>query len=133
MEFNLQIFKEFLVVYYFSIWNNLSAFAMQPPPLEVVMAEDSLQKRSNAFNQSSSSSRSDTEFQSSEQVAKLEFTAMLLAKAEALSSVAMRDAFIKSSPWERHHYIATVKELIVSSREQLDDVLSASRQSKLEE
>jgi hypothetical protein len=86
------------------------------------------------MNQSSSfSSRSHAEFQSSEKVAKLQFMAALLAKAEALSSVAMRDAFIESPPWERHHYMAAVNELIVSSREQLGDVLSASSQSKLEE
>jgi hypothetical protein len=97
------------------------------------MGDSTLTERGSTFNQSSSSSRSRAEFQSSEKVAKLQFMATLLAKADALSSVAMRDAFIKSPPWERHHFMAAVNELIVSSREQLDDVLSASGQRKPEE
>lgn len=97
------------------------------------MAEDTLAERDSAFNQSSSfSARSRVAVQSS-RVAKLEFTAMLLAQADALSAVALRDAFHESSASERHHYLAALNELIVASREQLDDVLATSRQNKSEE
>jgi hypothetical protein len=91
------------------------------------MGKDTLAERGDAFNQLSSSSPSREAFQSSEKVAKLEFVALLLARADALSAVALRDAFGESCQAERHHYMAALNELIVASREQLDDVLAKGK------
>jgi hypothetical protein len=96
------------------------------------MAEDTLAERDPTFNQSSSS-RSRVAFILSERIAKLEFIALLMAKADALVSVALRDAFADALPAERHHFLAALQELIGASRDQLDDVLSSLRQSKSDE
>lgn len=97
------------------------------------MARDTLAERDSTFNQLSASSRSRAGFHSSERIAKLEWVAMLLAQADALSSVALRDAFHESTSSERHHFLAALNELIETSREQLDDVLASSRHHKVEE
>lgn len=97
------------------------------------MAKDRITERGDVFNQLSSSSTSHKAFQAADRSAKLEFTAMLLAKADALSAVALRDAFIDSDPAEQHHYLAALNELIVASREQLDDVLTGSHSVESEQ
>lgn len=96
------------------------------------MADDSLTKRGNPFNQLSSSVCSREAFQSSERKAKLEFTSMLLAQADALSSVALSNALSECSHSERGHYLTALHELIVAAREQLDDALSAADSEKQE-
>ena len=99
------------------------------------MAKSTLAERGDTFNQLSFSSarRSRAASQSSERLAKLEFAAALLAKADALSTVALRDAFSESSPSERHHYLAALNELIVAAREQLDDALNTSSNAPAED
>jgi hypothetical protein len=95
------------------------------------MARCRITERNDTFNQLSSSSSSTDTFQVSEHIAKLESIALLMAQAEALSAVSMRDGFRGSSQSEQYHYSMTLNELIVTSREQLDDELSISRQNKL--
>lgn len=88
------------------------------------MAKKTLTEHNDAFNQVDSPvSPRDLAFQSAENIEKLEFMALLLAKADALSTVALRDTLSESSNSERHHYLAALNELVVASREQLEDLL----------
>jgi hypothetical protein len=98
----------------------------------IVMAEDTLAERDPAFNQSSNSSHSHSALQP-ESIAKLESMALLLAKAESLSSVALRDAFLDSSIPERHHYLVALNDLLVAACEKLSGVLAAARQRQVKE
>lgn len=91
------------------------------------MADDTLAERNPTFNQLSSHSRSRASFQSSEQVAKVEFAVSLLAKAEALSAITLTNALDEFTLFQRHHYYAILDELITAAHEQLDDFLTSTR------
>lgn len=88
------------------------------------MARNSLAERRSTFNQLSNSSRSKTAFQLEELRDKLEFVASLLARAEALSHVALTsDSLHECTTLQRHHYLTAIDELVIAANEQLDDVI----------
>lgn len=89
------------------------------------MAEDSLSERGHSFNQLSLSSRA--AFQFSERIANLEEAVSLLAKAKALTAVAIPHAFDKCSHAERYYYLAVLNELLEAAAEQIDEALDGLR------
>jgi hypothetical protein len=58
---------------------------------------------------------------------KLEDVATLLAKADALSSLTLSDAFLESPVSEKYHYLVALNEVIVALRKKSDDVLVTMR------
>ena len=89
------------------------------------MASDSLNERSDAFNHSSCPSGAD--FPLIDRIEQLEQASLLLTRAEALAAVALWDALERLTEIQRHHYLATVDELITSARDMVNDAISGLR------
>ena len=89
------------------------------------MASDSLNERSDAFNHSSCPS--DADLQLIDRIEQLEQTLLLLARAEALTAVVLGGALEHLDEIQRHHYLATIDDLITSARNMITDAISGLR------